>query len=81
MDAVIMKEKLHRFIETIEENRMKIIYAFFQHEIEEDEWDYTDEFKMELNRRYEYYLNGGVMVSAEEAEKSTKDLVAKLKAR
>jgi len=43
---------------------MKTIYAFFEKEIEEDEWDYTDEFKAELDHRYEYYINGGKMVSA-----------------
>ena len=30
MDTLQMKEKLHRFIETVEEKRMKTIYALFE---------------------------------------------------
>ena len=81
MNTVVMKEKLHRFIETVEEKRMKTIYALFEKEIEEDEWDYTDEFKAELDKRYDYYINGGKMISAKEADKRTKDLVMKIKAK
>jgi len=36
MDTLLMKGKLHRFIETVEEKRMKTIYALFEKEIEED---------------------------------------------
>lgn len=81
MDTLQMKEKLHRFIETVEEKRMKTIYALFEKEIEEEEWDYTDEFKAELDRRYNYYINGGKMVSAQDAEIQTKELVMKIRAR
>lgn len=31
--------------------------------------EYTDEFKAELDRRYEHYKNEGEMISAAEAEK------------
>lgn len=79
MKTVIMKEKLHRFIETVEEKRMKAIYTLFEKEIEQEEWEYTDEFKEELDRRYDYYINGGKMVSAEDSNKQIKELVAKIK--
>ena len=79
MKPLAMKEKLHRFIETVEEKRMKAIYTLFEKEIEEDEWEYTDEFKEELDRRYEYYINGGKMVSAEEAKKRITDLATKIR--
>jgi len=74
-----MKEKLHRFIENVEEKRMKAIYTLFEKEIEEGEWEYTDEYKAELDRRYDYYINGGKMVSAEDANKQTKELLQKIK--
>ena len=45
----------------------------------EEKWQYTDEFKEELDRRYEYYINGGKMVSAEEAKRRISNLVAKIK--
>ena len=81
MDTVVMKEKLHHFIDTVEEKRMKIIYALFEKEIEEDEWEYTDEFKEELDRRHAYYTNGGKMVTAEDADKEIKELVMKIKGK
>ena len=40
---------------------MKTIYALFEKEIEEVEWDYTDESNEELDRHYAYYTNGGQM--------------------
>ncbi len=79
MKTVVMKERLHRFIETVEEKRMKAIYALFENEIEQEEWEYTDEFKAELDRRYAYYLNGGKMVSAPDVEKRVKATLKKMK--
>jgi len=40
----------------------------FEDEIEQDEWEYSDDFKAELDKRYEYYQNGGKMVTAEEVD-------------
>ena len=81
MDSLLMKEKLHRFIETVEEKRMKVIYALFEQEIEEENWDYTDEFKAELDERYKNYINGGKMISAEVANAQTEELLQQLKGR
>ncbi len=81
MNTLQMKEKLHRFIETAEEKRMKTIYALFEKEIDEDEWEYTDEFKAELDRRNNYYINGGKMITAEDANTATTELVRKIKAK
>ncbi|MBD0294222.1 MAG: hypothetical protein ICV84_03330 [Flavisolibacter sp.] len=38
-------EHLHRFIEMAEEKKIIAIYTLFEDEIEQDEWEYTDEFK------------------------------------
>ncbi|MBD0286353.1 MAG: hypothetical protein ICV79_13150 [Flavisolibacter sp.] len=48
-------EHLHRFIEMAEEKKIIAIYTLFEDEIEQDEWEYADEFKAELDRRYDYY--------------------------
>ena len=53
---------------------MKAIYALFEDEIAQDEWEYTDEFKADLDRRFAYYKNGGKMVSAKEADKQINEL-------
>ncbi|MBD0351223.1 MAG: hypothetical protein ICV65_08730 [Flavisolibacter sp.] len=46
---------MHHFIVTAEEKKIKAIYTLFEDEIEQDEWEYADEFKAELDRRYDYY--------------------------
>ncbi len=70
---------MHRFIETAEEKKIIAIYTLFEDEIEQDEWEYADEFKTELDRRYDYYKNGGKMITAAEADKQIKDLLKKSK--
>jgi hypothetical protein len=78
MKTAEMKQKLHHFIETVEEKRMKAMYALFEKEIAEEEWEYTDEFKAELDRRNEAYLNWGDTISSEDADKQTKVLLMSL---
>lgn len=75
METTSIREKLHRYIDTIEEKKVQAIYTLFEEEIEQDEWEYTDEFKSELNKRYENYKNGGKMVSATEAEKQIGEIL------
>ena len=69
METINIRQKLHHFIDTIEEKKAQAIYTLFEDEIEQDEWEYTDEFKAELDRRYDYYKNGGNMVSGTEADR------------
>ncbi len=77
MRTAIIREKLHQFIEVAEEKKVKAIYTLFEDEIAQDEWEYTDEFKKELDHRYAYYKTGGKMVSATEANKQINDLLKK----
>jgi hypothetical protein len=74
-----IRRKLHRFIDTIEEKKAKAIYTLFEQEIEQEEMEYTEEFKQDLDRRYAYYMNGGKMVSAATAEKQINELLKKAK--
>jgi hypothetical protein len=68
MEALNIREKLHHFIDTIEDKKAEAIYTLFEDEIEKDDWEYTEEFRAELDKRYEYYKSGGKMVSANEAD-------------
>ena len=72
-----IRRKLHHFIDTIEDKKVKAIYTLFEQEIEQEEMEYTQEFKEELDRRYAYYVNGGKMVSAATSEKQINELLRK----
>lgn len=55
MTTTIIRQKLHQFIETAEEKKVKAIYALFEDEITRDEWEYTDEFRADLDTAWEKY--------------------------
>jgi len=81
MRTAIIRRKLHRFIEAAEEKKVKAIYALLEDEITQDGWEYTDEFKADLDRRFAYYKDGGKMVSAKDANKQINELLKKGKKR
>ena len=76
MTTLALREKLHKFIDSIEEKKVKAIYTLFENEIEQ-EVEYSDEFKAELDKRVEYYRNGGKMVNATEMKKRLKAIRSK----
>jgi hypothetical protein len=75
METADIRQKLHQFIDMVEDKRAEAIYTLFEEEIEQGEWEYTDEFKAELDNRYEYYKNGGKMISAGEADEQVKKIL------
>jgi endonuclease III-like uncharacterized protein len=76
MTTVALREKLHRFIDSIEEKKVKAIYTLFESEIEQDV-EYSEEFRAELDKRIEYYRNGGKTVSPTEMKKRLKAIRSK----
>lgn len=68
METIGIRQKLHQFIDKMEDKKAKAIYTLFEDEIEQDEWEFSEDFKAELDKRYEYYQNGGKMVTAEEVD-------------
>jgi hypothetical protein len=76
MTTVALRQKLHKFIDSIEEKKVKAIYTLFESEIEQ-EVEYSDEFKAELDKRLEYYRNGGKTVSPTEIKKRLKAIRTK----
>lgn len=68
METTDIRRKLHQYIDTIEDKKAQAIYTLFEDEIEQEEWEYTEDFKAELDKRYEYYQSGGKMITAAEAD-------------
>lgn len=53
-----LREKLHQYIDHVEDKKIKAFYTIVQADIEVDELNYTDEFKAELDKRYDGYKSG-----------------------
>ncbi len=77
MQTDIIRQRLHQFIEGAEENKLKAIYTLLEEQIEQNEWEYTDEFKVTLDKRYEDNKHGKGIVSGEEANRQIGDLLNK----
>jgi hypothetical protein len=67
MKTSIIRERLHQFIETAEDRKVKAIYTLFEDDIARDEWEFTSEFKEELDKRYAKYKKEGKTISARSA--------------
>ena len=75
MNHTEIRKKLHEYIDKIEDKKAEAIYTLLVSEIDEQGVEYTQEFKDELDRRYQYYQDGGEMVTAEEAIKQVESIV------
>lgn len=59
MNTADIRQKLHHYIETAQEKKLRAIFAMIEEEIEEtfDHWN-DEAFVEELQRRKASYLNG-----------------------
>lgn len=69
MNTAAIRQELHNYLEVADDKKLKAIYVMVEDEIKDTTVKYTDEFKAELDRRVNYYLNGGKMVSPSEMNK------------
>ena len=69
MNTAAIRQELHNYLEVADDKKLKAIYIMVEDEIKDTTVEYTDEFKAELDRRVNYYLNGGKMVSPSEMNK------------
>ena len=66
----ILREKLHKYIDHVEDKKIKAFYTIVQTDLEEEEVIYTSELKAELDKRQEDYRTGkSKMISSEESKK------------
>ncbi|MDQ2719332.1 MAG: hypothetical protein M3Z26_06160 [Bacteroidota bacterium] len=75
MTTLTIRRKLSDYMKVADDKKVKAVYALLKDEMEEDELEYSEDFKKELERRYAYYKSGGKMVSAVEAEKQISDIL------
>jgi hypothetical protein len=68
MTTVAIRQKLVDYMKVADDKKIKAMYALLEDDIEQEEMEYSDDFKAELDKRYIYYKNGGKMVSATEVD-------------
>ena len=79
MNTTGIRQKLHNFIDRIEDKKAAAIYTLFEESIKEEEESYTDEFKTELDRRYAEYKKDGKVITRETMDKRIKKILSKTK--
>lgn len=75
----ILREKLIRYINTLDDKKIKAFYTLVESDIVEEEDIYTEEFKAELDKRYADYLNDGILISREDVNEQIAQHMANLK--
>ena len=60
MSTVTIRQKLHRYIETAQDKKVKAIFAMVEDEIKDDTIEWTDDFLIGLNKRASDFENGKV---------------------
>jgi len=79
MNTAVIKQQLHNYLEVANDKKLKAIYTMVEDEIIESTTEYSDEYKAELDRRVNYYLKGGKMVTADEMNRRLKAVRSKRK--
>ena len=73
--SIALREKLHHFIDKVEDKKIEAMYVLFEQEIEEEDV-YTDEFKAELDKRFADYKSGkSKMITEEESKRRINKLL------
>lgn len=76
MKTSVIRQKLHEYLESAEDKKIKAIYTMVEDEIEEThEMEYSDELKELLDQRYEAYKKDGKLISEKEAKKRIEKLL------
>jgi len=70
MDTTAIRQQLHNYLEVADDKKIKAIYTVFEKDIQENDFEYSDELKNELDKRYKGYKNGTAkMVTSSESKK------------
>jgi len=76
MTTVAIRKKLVDYLQVADDKKVKAMYALLEDEIEQEELEYSDEFKIELDKRYAGYKSGNVkMITAAESKKRVQKIL------
>ena len=52
MDTAAIRQRLHNYLEVADDKKIKALYTIIEKDIQENEFEYSDELKDELDKRY-----------------------------
>jgi len=80
MSTAQIRQKLHNYLETANDKKVKAIYTMMEEEIEQSMVEYNEELKQELDSRYGNYREGkSEMVTEAESKKRISKLLGSAK--
>jgi len=81
MNTTALRQELHNYLEVADSKKLKAIYTMVEDDINirEPQTEYSAAFKAELNKRVNYYLNGGKMVTQAQMNKRLKEARNKIR--
>jgi hypothetical protein len=78
-ECILLREKLHRLIDTAEDRKIEAMCVLFEDEIAGNGDIYSTEFKAELDKRYDDYKKGKVKLISAQASKNRINKIIKEK--
>lgn len=70
MNTAKIRQQLHNYLEVADHKKINALYTIVEKEIQEREFEYSDELKNELDKRYAEYKNGTTkMLTASQSKK------------
>jgi adenylate kinase family enzyme len=70
MTTLAIRQKLHNYLELADDKKVKALFTMIETEVEEKNSQFSDDLKIELDKRYEAYKNGNMpLLSPEQSKK------------
>jgi len=70
MNTAIIRQQLHNYLEKADDEKINALYTIIEKDIKENEFEYPDDLKDKLDKRYLEYRNGSVeMITPAESKK------------
>lgn len=65
MTTLAIRKKLSDYLQVADDKKIKAIYALVEDDLDQPEFEYSDELKAELDMRLKSYKKNGKLISGE----------------
>jgi hypothetical protein len=76
MSTTEIRRQLHNYLEAADGKKIKALYTIIEKDVKENEYVFSEELKLELDKRYFEYKSGSVeMVTASESKERIENIL------